>query len=276
MLEERRIYWETEIANATLARQNDLEIKLRQKREEYDMLQQMEDESNEAFKLRQLQNKNEQMEIQDEIAAKHLETSQAIKESYASMFGAMSNLLGQWGENNEAMAGFGKLLAMVEVGLNTAKALSAGIAAAQSMPYPANIPAIVSTITAVLSAMGQATTILKKQTPPKAPKMAKGGLVTGFGSGTSDNVPSFLSNGESVMTAAATSMFAPLLSQLNMAGGGIPIQVADTAKQAFGEDMMARAFARAMESMPNPIVAVMDINDGQSKMVGITDNFAVV
>jgi len=50
---------------------------------------------------------------------------------------------------------------------------------------------------------------------------ARGGLVTGQGTGTSDSIPVRLSNGESVNTAKATSMFAPILSMLNVLGGGV-------------------------------------------------------
>lgn len=50
---------------------------------------------------------------------------------------------------------------------------------------------------------------------------ATGGIVRGPGSGTSDSIPARLSNGEAVMTAQAVSMFGPLLSQMNQAGGGV-------------------------------------------------------
>ena len=50
---------------------------------------------------------------------------------------------------------------------------------------------------------------------------ATGGIVRGPGSGTSDSIPVRLSNGEAVMTAQAVSMFGPLLSQMNQAGGGV-------------------------------------------------------
>lgn len=266
-LEQSRIKWETEIAEATLRGEQTLQLKLQQKEEELRALQELEatidEEGRAELILKQREMAVEIKQIQDEIAQNQIENSQRIKEAYASMFGAMSNLLGQWAEDNEAMAVFSKLLALTEVGINTAKAISGGIAAAQSVPYPANLVAIVTTITSVLASMAQATSILKKSSTPKAPKMARGGLVKGFGSGTSDNVPTLLSNGEGVMTAAATSMFAPLLSQLNMAGGGIPIQAADTAKQAFGEDMLSRAFAKALVAMPNPVVTVDAINKGQ-------------
>ena len=47
------------------------------------------------------------------------------------------------------------------------------------------------------------------------PAFAKGGYVTGPGTGTSDNIPALLSNGEFVVTAAATSQFGPALEAMN-------------------------------------------------------------
>ena len=50
---------------------------------------------------------------------------------------------------------------------------------------------------------------------------ATGGLITGPGTGTSDSIPSLLSNGEFVVRAAMVKRFLPLLQSLN-AGQGIP------------------------------------------------------
>lgn len=55
---------------------------------------------------------------------------------------------------------------------------------------------------------------------PRPQGFAEGGFVSGDGTSTSDSIPAFLSNGESVMTAEATAMFAPFLSMMNQAGGG--------------------------------------------------------
>ena len=54
--------------------------------------------------------------------------------------------------------------------------------------------------------------------------MARGGLVEGPGTGTSDSIPTMLSNGEGVMTAGAVTMFEPLLSMMNQMGGGVPFR----------------------------------------------------
>ena len=61
-----------------------------------------------------------------------------------------------------------------------------------------------------------------KETPRR---LAAGGMVSGPGTGLSDSVPAFLSNGESVINAESTSMFSPLLSAINQAGGGTPFNI---------------------------------------------------
>lgn len=59
---------------------------------------------------------------------------------------------------------------------------------------------------------------------PTASKFAAGGLVSGPGTGVSDSIPAMLSNGESVINANSTAMFGGLLNQINLAGGGAPIE----------------------------------------------------
>jgi len=48
-----------------------------------------------------------------------------------------------------------------------------------------------------------------------------GAYLTGPGTGTSDSINARLSNGESVINARSTAMFAPILSAINQAGGGV-------------------------------------------------------
>lgn len=55
-----------------------------------------------------------------------------------------------------------------------------------------------------------------------AQKFSKGGLVVGSGSSTSDSIPMFASNGESMNNAKTTGMFYNELSAMNVAGGGVP------------------------------------------------------
>lgn len=92
-----------------------------------------------------------------------------------------------------------------------------------------------------------------------------GGYVQGSGTGTSDSVPARLSNGESVMTAKATSMFSPILSAFNQLGGGVPI-VVNNGGSNIGMDMLAAAVARGYQMAPQPIVSVEEINRTQRRV----------
>lgn len=92
-----------------------------------------------------------------------------------------------------------------------------------------------------------------------------GGYVQGAGTGTSDSIPARLSNGESVMTAKATSMFSPILSAFNQLGGGVPIVVNNSGSN-IGMDMLAAAVARGYQMAPQPVVSVEEINRTQRRV----------
>lgn len=175
---------------------------------------------------------------------------EALYSATSSMFSAMSDMISATSESEEEAARRGKVLALAEIAFNTGVAIAEGVASASAAPFPFNLAAIVTTIATVLSNIATATKTVQ------AAKFADGGLVTGPGTATSDSIPAMLSNGESVMTAEATSMFGPMLSAFNQMGGGVPIS---QNSNATGEEMLARAFARGVESMPAPVVNVQEI-----------------
>lgn len=92
-----------------------------------------------------------------------------------------------------------------------------------------------------------------------------GGYVQGSGTGTSDSIPARLSNGESVMTAKATSMFSPMLSAFNQLGGGVPI-VVNGGQSQIGMDMLAAAVAKGYMMAPSPVVSVQEVNRVQKRV----------
>lgn len=74
----------------------------------------------------------------------------------------------------------------------------------------------------IIAAVQAASAGLKAALQSSGPsRYATGGYVQGPGTGTSDSIPARLSNGESVINARSTAMFRPLLSYLNVAGGGV-------------------------------------------------------
>lgn len=245
-----QLRYETEIAQAHGNEQEILRIKLEQKQEELDAIQQLEGESTEAFNLRKIEMQNEYLAAKQELANKEIEIEQAKYEVAASIAGGLSSVFETLGEDNKAFAILSKTLALAEIAINTGKAIAAGVAQSQSVPYPGNLIAIATTVATVLSNIAVAVNTVKSA------KFATGGKVVGPGSGTSDSVPAMLSNGESVLTAAATSMFAPLLSSFNQMGGGVPINVTESSNQALGEDVLARAVAKGVMMAPPPVVSV--------------------
>lgn len=219
-------------------------------------LKQREGETETEYNARRMEAEKAKAETETAIVTAKVDSQKA---AYASL----SDAIAMMGEQNTAFAKLSKVLALAEIAINTGKALAAGIAQAQSVPFPANLAAIATTVATILANIATATKTVK------AAKFATGGTVTGEGTSTSDSIPAMLSNGESVMTAAATSMFAPVLSAFNQIGGGVPIQATETANSVAGEEMLARAFMRGAASLPNPVVSVVDINAGQSRVAQV-------
>ena len=266
-----RLRMENEIMQLQQSGASELEIlqeQASQKLELLNSIQQQEGESEQEFLNRKLQANQEYIDAKKAIADKEVEIEQVKFQAIETITSGLSSAFETLGENNKTFAIPSKTLALAEIAINTGKALAAGIAQAQSVPFPANLAAIATTVATILSNIAVATKTVKSA------KFATGGLVTGPGTGTSDSIPAQLSNGESVMTARATSMFAPLLSSFNQMGGGVPINVTQTSSQALGEDMLARAVAKGVQSM-RPVVSVEEITS-VSNRVKVLENLGNV
>lgn len=252
-IEEQALALETKLAQLHNDEMAQLEAKLEAKRTEIDTMHQMEEESDAEFKLRQLEAENEFADMEKEIADKKkkiaLDEAKTKRDAYNSVMQAMSAM----SEHSKALGKVAKIMGLAQIAVDTGKAISAGVAEAVKIGFPQNIAAIAATVATVLANMATAMTSIKSA------KFATGGLVEGAGSGTSDSIPAMLSNGESVITAQATSAFAPILSTLNQMGGGVPIDVGGIGNQQMGEEMLARAFARGVSEL-RPVVSVEEIN----------------
>jgi hypothetical protein len=122
---------------------------------------------------------------------------------------SIANIKSILGEESKAA----KALAVAETTINTYMAMTAALA-----PPPVGAGPVLGPIlagTTFLAGMANIDKILAVEEP-----YAQGGIVGGFGTGTSDSVSARLSKGESVINARSTRMFKPLLSAINEAGGG--------------------------------------------------------
>jgi hypothetical protein len=256
-------------ARIQAAYDNELEqerIRLEQAQYMRDNARQREDESIEAFNARKLQLEEEFQAAQRSLAAKELKVQQTKLEAYESIAGGIGKVFAAIGEDNEDFAQLSKVLALAEIAINTGKAIAAGVAQAQSVPFPGNIAAIATTVATIMANIATAISTVKSA------KFARGGLITGPGTGTSDSITASVSNGESVMTANATALFSPLLSAINQLGGGVPIHHGGGAAQ-MGEDMLAAAIAKGYALAPAPVVSVQEISD-VSNRVQVIENLS--
>ena len=238
---------------------------MEQKKAELDSLQQMEGESIEAFNLRKLEVQNAYLESKKGLSDKEIEIEQAKYEAMEQVTNGLVALTEQIGESDRGFAMASKMLALAEIAINSGKAI-AKMVSAESGKGILGIATMASGIATILSNIANAVKIVKSA------KFAEGGLVTGPGTGTSDSIPAQLSNGESVITAKATSMFAPILSSSNMMGGGVPINVTATNNQTLGEDMLARAVAKGMMMAPAPVVSVEEFTSVANRIKYIEES----
>jgi hypothetical protein len=107
-----------------------------------------------------------------------------------------------------------KIIAIAEAVISTAKAVVAAY----------TIPIVGPVLAAIAAAIGAAQiAVISSQQFAKGGYVPerKGGYVVGPGTGTSDSIPARISNGESIITAAATQKHYNLLSAINQEGGGV-------------------------------------------------------
>lgn len=136
-----------------------------------------------------------------------LKRQEAIrKERQAGLMTGLKTTQEVFGKESAA----GKAAGVVQATINTHQAASKALA---QFGMPLGIP---FAALALAAGFKQVQSIL--DTPE--PALARGGLVEGFGTGTSDSISARLSKGESVINARSTRMFKPLLSAINEAGGG--------------------------------------------------------
>jgi len=137
-----------------------------------------------------------------------LKKEEAVTKAKNQMaFDSLGTVQDVFGKESKA----GKAAAIAQTTINTYQAASKALA---QFGVPVGIP-----FAALAVAQGLKQVQAITSTPE--PEFAKGGLVRGAGTGTSDSISAKLSKGETVINAKSTKMFKPLLSAINQAGGGV-------------------------------------------------------
>lgn len=206
--------------------------------------------------LRNAQNKA----AEDEVKAQERSTQISIQGAQQ-----LAGALGGLAEAAGADAGVVAMLAIAQ----SAAAMGAALHKAFSRSATvwdgiAGAVAAIATITTIISQIKSLNSSAEGEKSKY--RYAQGGLVTGPGTGTSDSIPARLSNGEAVMTARAVNDWGAMLSAMNVASGGNAIQVSNLPQRNDGMRGMERMMERALMNIPAPVVSVVDINKGQTRV----------
>lgn len=193
-------------------------------------------------------------------AQKEAQSMQMSFQTASDLAGALGGLAEEAGAGAPVVAVLGMAQAIASMGAALSKAFSTGNI---WEGIAASITAI-ATITSVISQMKSLNSTAAEEGAKY--HYARGGLVTGPGTGTSDSIAARLSNGEAVMTARAVVDWGPVLSMMNVSSGGNAIPTRHLPEKSSGMRQMEQMFERVMRRLPNPVVTVRDINNGQRRV----------
>ena len=173
--------------------------------------------------------------------------------SVGSMLGGVADL------QNEGTDSW-KATKIAEARINTFIGAQAAFNSMITIPVVGQILAPIAAGIAILAGQRQVDAI----NATEIPKMARGGVVGGYGNGTSDSVNAKLSRGEVVINAKSAKMFRGALSGMNVAGGGVGFARGGATSEDTGEGIAGLSTA--------PIKAFVltdSMSDSQAKLAKI-------
>jgi hypothetical protein len=110
-----------------------------------------------------------------------------------SVLGSLNQLIAASGQNSKEAVALQKTLAVAQIAIDTAKAITGAIAQAQSVPYPGNLVAIATGVAAVVAGIASAVQTLNtadvpggSAPPPQAPQTATAPAIQQATAGTTE------------------------------------------------------------------------------------------
>ena len=215
----------------------------------------------------QAQEKNNEILAAQE-AAMQAEREKALKNAvsvYANTFGQISNMLAQYGKENEAAAKASKAFALMQVLLANgvsiaegAKGMAAGIASAAATPFPANIPAMISVVAQIGAIIGTvASTISQAKQIVQGANAGgfEGGGVVGGTSYTGDKLTANVNSGEVILNRE---------QQANLLFG---MANARQTVEGLDYERLQAVIEAALMNMPNPVLVYSEFADFQREVL---------
>ena len=216
-------------------------------------------EAHTAFTQAQERN-NEILAAQEK--AMQAEREKALKNAvsvYANTFGQISNMLAQYGKENEAASKASKAFAMMQVLLANgvsiaegAKGMAAGMASAAATPFPANIAAIISVVAQIGAIVGTvASTIAQAKQIVQGANAGsfEGGGVVGGTSYTGDKLTANVNSTEVILNRE---------QQANLLFG---MANARQTMEGLDYERLQACIEAALMKMPNPVLVYSEFED---------------
>ncbi|UBD77504.1 hypothetical protein K6V26_14720 [Parabacteroides goldsteinii] len=279
-----RLEWENKILQLREGTLQEYDLKVQQAQADYDLLVNMDAATKAALYESDIEYTNAVLQSQKRITeAKQAQVNAENEfvlmqiEAATTVTDAFSSMIDTFAEDNENLAAFAKTVALFNIGLSTAEALAKGVASAQAVGFPANIPAIATTIAAIMANIVKAKQLVSKE---KNPKYADGGEITGP-SHASGGVLIEAEGGEGIINKH--SMSNPLLrsiaSAVNVAGGGVPFSnvpiFPSGSSGGFDTAELKAVFVEALKEMPVPVVSVVEFTEVQDRVKMIQNNSTI-
>lgn len=209
----------------------------------------------------QAQEKNNEVLAAQEAAMQE-EREKSMKNAAATMataFGQISDLMAQYGEENEAAAKASKAFALMQVVLSNgisiaegAKGIAAGMASAAATPFPANIAAIISVVAQIGAIVGTVASTISQAKQivqgANAGNFEGGGVIKG-NSYTGDKLTANVNSGEVILNPEqqANTLF-------NMAQARYAIE-------QFDFERLQVCIEAALMKMPAPVLVYSEFED---------------
>lgn len=227
--------------------QKDLSDKISKKKSELEVSVIGSDEYKQLIKeIQELEGKKTKLDIQVESdsltpAEKKLKkvkkASEATKETFQAM-GSMFSSIGQMSDDETAtiMQGLASITGSIAeavpaimslVGAKSAEAVANGTAEASKLPFPANIPAIATTVATIMSVIGTIASV--------AGSFAEGGIISG-GSQLGDQMVAKVNSGEMIINGKQQQNLWKAISTGNL-GGNTENQISVSNVRVKGSDL---------------------------------------
>lgn len=189
---------------------------------------------------------DESVRLSEEAQKKQVQIASARAQTSLNAFGAVLDGIGQlagaFAKDDKERAQQEKVMAIGKAAVASGIAIAQGVAQAQSVPFPANIAAIATTVGTVLANIATAVSTIK------GAKFAEGGIVEGAFT-TGDRIHARVNAGEMILTKEQQARL---------------FDIANARTQAGGIDY--EALALAVANTPAPVMVYSEFNEFTGKV----------